>query len=164
MIAKTSMVRFSTVLALCTLAFSAGCSKKAQDDESGMPMGGEGGSIGDSDSGSAMGLQTVYFAYDSYSLESETKSVLQANAQILTDKPSLMIQIEGHCDERGGIQYNIALGEKRANAAKKFLMDEGISADRVATVSYGKERPLDPGHTDESWSKNRRGNFVVTAQ
>ena len=120
--------------------------------------------MGDSDSGQAMGLQTVHFDYDSYSLTNEAKSILDGNVKILQDKTNLRIQIEGHCDERGGIQYNLALGEKRANAVRKFLMDRGISGDRTSTISYGKERPLDAGHTEEAWTKNRRANAVITAR
>jgi peptidoglycan-associated lipoprotein len=120
--------------------------------------------MGDSDSGKAMGLQTVHFGYDAYLLDEEAKSTLKANAQILKDKPSAKIQVEGHCDQRGGIQYNIALGEKRANAVKKFLVDQGIKADRVSTISMGKEKPIDPGSTEDAHAKNRRGNFVVTSR
>ncbi|MBI3556223.1 MAG: peptidoglycan-associated lipoprotein Pal [Deltaproteobacteria bacterium] len=118
--------------------------------------------MADSDSGKAMGLETVHYAYDSSTLDAAAKKTLNANAGIMKDKTNLKIQIEGHTDERGGIQYNIALGERRANAAKAFLVDHGVAADRVTTISYGKEKPVDQGHDDSAWSKNRRANFRVT--
>ncbi len=119
---------------------------------------------GDSDSGKAMGLQTVHFPYDSFALDEESKGVLTSNAEILKGKDTLKVQIEGHCDQRGGIQYNIALGEKRANATKNYLVEMGIAADRVTTISFGKERPLDAGSSEEAYSKNRRANFVITSK
>lgn len=119
---------------------------------------------GDSDSGKAMGLQTIYFPYDAFILDAEAKRILKANADILKDKTSVKIQIEGHCDQRGGIQYNIALGEKRANATMKYLVDLGISGDRISIISFGKERPIDPSTSEEAYAKNRRANFVITSR
>lgn len=165
-----------TLLALClALGFSAamisGCSsaKKAGDEdisESSIPgtTNADVNTQGDSDSGNAMGLQTVHFPYDSFSLDDSGKETLKANAEILKSNASVNIQIEGHCDTRGGTQYNIALGEKRANAAKKFLEEQGIAAGRVATISFGKEKPLVPGDSEEAHAKNRRGNFVITSK
>jgi peptidoglycan-associated lipoprotein len=120
--------------------------------------------LGDSDSGKAMGLKTVHFAYDSFSLTPEAKTDLKNNGAILKDKGDLKIQIEGHCDQRGGIQYNIALGEKRANAVKQSLVEMGISQDRISTISYGNERLIDSGNTEDAHAKNRRANFSVTAK
>ena len=120
--------------------------------------------LGDSDSGKAMGLKTVHFAYVSFSLTPEAKTDLKNNGAILKDKGDLKIQIEGHCDQRGGIQYNIALGEKRANAVKQSLVEMGISQDRISTISYGKERLIDSGNTEDAHAKNRRANFSVTAK
>jgi peptidoglycan-associated lipoprotein len=117
---------------------------------------------GDSDSGTN-GLQTVHFPFDSFVITEEAETKLKFNAEFLKNKASATVQIEGHCDERGGIQYNLALGEKRANAAKRRLTQLGIAADRVRIISYGKERPLDPGHTEAAWAKNRRANFVITS-
>ena len=97
-------------------------------------------------------------------MDGENKGNLDRNSEILSDKKSLKIEIEGHCDERGGIQYNIALGEKRANAVKKYLMDRGIGGSRLATVSYGKERPIDDSANDGAWAKNRRANFVILSR
>jgi len=121
--------------------------------------------MGDSDSGNASGLQSINFPFDSFELSDSARSILQANAQILKDNSGVRIQIEGHCDERGGIQYNIALGEKRANAVKRFMENEhGISGDRITTISYGKERPLVDESSESAWAKNRRANFVITAR
>ncbi|MBI2711538.1 MAG: OmpA family protein [Bdellovibrio sp.] len=118
---------------------------------------------GDSDSGKAMGLETVHFPFDSFTLDSEAQNVLKNNASIMKDKSHLKIQIEGHCDQRGGIQYNIALGEKRANATRKFLTDLGVSHDRMTVISFGKEKLIDTGTSEESYAKNRRSNFVITS-
>ena len=148
-----------------TLAVSA-CSKKPKTDESNLPTAANAdeNTSGDSDNGKAMGLQTIHFAYDNYTLDSEAKSLLQGNAQVLKDKPSMKIQIEGHCDRHGGIQYNVALGEKRANAAKKFLMSQGIKGDRISIISFGKEKPVDSSETEAADAKNRRDNFVITTR
>jgi len=158
--------RILTVILAMAMISLAGCSqKKTAGDESTSSSGAmDANTMGDSDNGKAMGLQTVNFPYDSSSLDATAKGVLKANAAILSGNGGLKVQIEGHCDTRGGIQYNIALGEKRANAAKKYLEDLGVAADRVTTISYGKERPLDPGSSEEAHAKNRRGNFVITAK
>jgi peptidoglycan-associated lipoprotein len=160
--------RLSFLIAFTSILVASGCGGKnttKSDDQNGPnSAAADENTMGDSDSGKASGLQTVHYPYDSFVLDESGKSTLQANGQILKDKPSLKIQIEGHCDQRGGIQYNIALGEKRANSAKKFLEDMGISADRITTVSYGKERPIDPGTTEDAYAKNRRANFVITSR
>ena len=119
---------------------------------------------GDSDSGRAGALQTVFFDYDSSQLTSDARSTLEGNAQYLQSNPGLQIQIEGHCDERGGVEHNLALGEKRARAIKNYLQSMGITSQRLNTVSYGKERPLVFGHDEAAWGRNRRANFVVLAK
>jgi peptidoglycan-associated lipoprotein len=111
-----------------------------------------------------MGLQTVHFPYDSSNLDSEAKNVLRSNAEILKTNSNVKIQIEGHCDARGGIQYNLALGERRAKSVKDYLVDAGVSGNRISTISYGKERLLDPGTSEEANAKNRRANFVITSK
>ncbi len=90
--------------------------------------------------------------------------MLQGNAEVLKKYPSWQVTIEGHCDERGTAEYNLALGERRAVSARTYLVSLGIPADRIKTVSYGKEFPFDPGHDESAWSKNRRAHFVVTAK
>lgn len=161
------MIRYLALVGLAvSLSLQYGCSGKKTDDSMSNPDSSalESGTLGDSDSGKAMGLQTVRFAYDSFALDDSAKNILKENAKVLKDKASVKIQIEGHCDERGSIQYNIALGEKRASSTKKYLVDMGVSADRMTTISFGEERPVDNGHTDESWAKNRRSNFVVVSR
>lgn len=156
----------SIVFLTLVLLIISGCSKKPKDDEPVIPSAPsiEENIMGDSDSGKAMGLQTINFPFDSFVLTEESKSVLKNNADLLNSKTSMKIQIEGHCDPRGGIQYNIALGEKRANAAKKFLEKLGVSPDRITIISYGKERLLDSGTSEDAFSKNRRDNFVITSR
>ena len=101
---------------------------------------------------------------DSVGVDAAGQKVLEANADVLKRYPSWQISIEGHCDERGTAEYNLALGERRALAARNYLVSLGVTADRVKTVSYGKEFPFDPGHTESAWAKNRRAHFVVTAK
>ena len=119
---------------------------------------------GDSDSMSAGGLNTVYFGYNSSTLSSTTRDLLDANATYLQSNPTVDVQVEGHADERGGVQYNLALGEKRARNVKDYLVSMGVAKNRITTISYGKERPVSFGHDGSSWDKNRRGNFVITAK
>ena len=159
------MKNFLMLLMVGTMVVT-GCSKKAvKTDESNTPntANADLNLNGDSDTGKASGLQTIHFAYDSFVIDGQNKATLQANAQILKDKPSLKIQVEGHCDAKGGIQYNLALGEKRANAVKKFLADQGISGERVMIISFGKEKLIDNGDSEEANAKNRRANFVITS-
>jgi len=109
-------------------------------------------------------FQPVFFGLDSYEVDGGGQQALNTNAGILKKYPTWIITIEGHCDERGTAEYNLALGEKRALAAKTYLVSLGVPADRVRTVSYGKEFPFDPGHDEGAWSKNRRAHFVVTSK
>ncbi len=109
-------------------------------------------------------FQPVFFALDSYEVDGTGQQALNGDAAILKKNPGWVITIEGHCDERGTAEYNLALGEKRALAAKTYLVSLGIPADRLRTVSYGKEFPFDPGHDEDAWSKNRRAHFVVTSK
>ena len=109
-------------------------------------------------------FQPVFFALDSSEVDVTGQQALTADAAILKKNPSWVITIEGHCDERGTAEYNLALGEKRALAAKTYLLSLGVPADRLRTVSYGKEFPFDPGHDESAWSKNRRAHFVVTSK
>jgi peptidoglycan-associated lipoprotein len=106
-------------------------------------------------------LESVRFDYDKYNLTDAATEILSKNAAILMDNPSIGVQIEGHCDERGTDEYNLALGEKRAIAARDFLVRYGIAKPRISIISYGEERPLDPGHDEDAWAKNRRAGFVI---
>ena len=106
-------------------------------------------------------LQSIYFDFDKYNLKPEAVKKLDQTADWLSKKPSVKIRIEGHCDERGTNEYNLALGDRRANSAKKYLIDLGIGSDRISTISYGEERPADPGHNEAAWAKNRRDEFKI---
>ncbi len=108
--------------------------------------------------------QDVYFDFDKYDLRTDARTTLDRKASFLNQNSSIRVQVEGHCDERGTNEYNMALGERRANAAKQYLTTAGISAGRLSTISYGEERPLDPSHTEAAWARNRRAHFVVTGQ
>lgn len=109
-------------------------------------------------------FQPAFFVYDSAELSAEARSILDGNASILQKYPTWAITIEGHCDERGTAEYNLALGERRAVAAQAYLVSLGISAPRIRTVSYGKEFPFDPGHDEAAWARNRRAHIVITGK
>ena len=109
-------------------------------------------------------FQPVFFALDSSEVDGPGQQVLNTNAEILKKYPTWVITIEGHADERGTAEYNLALGERRALAARNYLVSLGIPADRLRTVSYGKEFPFDPGHNEAAWAQNRRAQFVVTSK
>jgi len=108
-------------------------------------------------------LQPVFFTVDSADLDEMGRATASANAEVLKKNPKWVVTIEGHCDERGTAEYNLALGERRAVAVKTFLVSLGISPERVRTISYGKEFPFDPARTEEAFAKNRRGHFVITS-
>jgi peptidoglycan-associated lipoprotein len=109
-------------------------------------------------------LQPVFFALDSSDVSDAGRTTLQANAAVLKKYPTWVITIEGHCDERGTAEYNLALGERRAVAARTYLVSLGLDANRLRTVSYGNEFPFDPAHQESAWSRNRRAHFVITAK
>ena len=109
-------------------------------------------------------LKDIHFNFDKYDIRPGDAAILKENAALLKKFPNVKIQIEGHCDERGTVEYNLALGERRANKTKDYLVSLGISTDRISTISYGKERPLDPGHNEEAWAKNRRAHTIITAK
>ena len=109
-------------------------------------------------------LKPVYFELDSSDLSPASQKALDENAALLKRYASWAVTVEGHCDERGTAEYNLALGERRAIAARAYLVSLGISADRLRTVSYGKEFPFDPGHDESAYAKNRRAHFVITAK
>lgn len=115
---------------------------------------------GDTDM-SPISLSDAFFDFDQYNLTAESKGTLEANAREMKRVSSASITIEGHCDERGTKAYNLALGEKRAGAAKDYLVSLGVTASRISTISYGKERPFDTGHSESAWAKNRRAHFVT---
>ncbi len=167
--------------------FSAGCSKKIVSTEpEGGDMTGEytaqqpettGGtvdesSISESDTAEAQAAREkaakemfvdtdIYFKFDSAILASSAQNILKLKGEWMLRHPGVAIIIEGHCDERGTSEYNIALGDRRAESARQFMIDLGIAAERLTTISYGEERPLDPGHNETAWRKNRRVHFTL---
>lgn len=160
-------------IALCAVAVAlllAGCPAKKKPglggEAEGMGQGGLGGGsldrfkqgVGPSEGGP---LQDVHFDYDRYDLRSEDRATLQANGKWLKDNANAKVEIEGHCDDRGTVEYNLALGAKRAKAVKDYLVALGISADRLSTISYGEELPLCREEQEGCWSRNRRVHSVV---
>ncbi|MBD3729504.1 MAG: peptidoglycan-associated lipoprotein Pal [Sphingomonadales bacterium] len=107
------------------------------------------------------GQNIIYFDTDRYNIDSQDAAALQVQAQYLMQYPGVMVTVEGHCDERGTRDYNLALGERRANAAKNYLVSLGVPANRISTVSYGKERPVALGSSEDAWAQNRRAVTVV---
>lgn len=175
----------SLMLMLCMFAaFGAGCAKKTADS---MPAGATKVEISDKDTDwqkpapapESRSLtedeiraqqreqaqrelgNMIFFAFDSFELTPESRNVLTSKAETLKKYSLFNIVIEGHCDERGTSEYNLALGERRAKASQQFLNQLGITNERMTIVSYGKERPLDPGHNEDAWSKNRRDEFKI---
>lgn len=158
---------------LVALALVVGCNKKKSDVDTtpnaaqtdtaveSTPMSFD---ASGSDSGKIAGLETIHFEYDKSNISSGAKKTLQGNADWIKKNTKYKVQIEGHCDNRGTIEYNLALGERRANAVKAYLVSLGVSADRLSTISYGKERPIATGDSEADYVKNRRANFVPVQQ
>jgi peptidoglycan-associated lipoprotein len=110
---------------------------------------------------SASDLADAFFDFDSFALRDDAKAALDRDAKLLRDNRDVNVTIEGHCDERGTVEYNLALGEKRANTARDYLVNAGVPTGRIQTVSYGKERPFAEGHDESSWAQNRRAHLVL---
>ena len=106
-------------------------------------------------------LETVYFEFDRSGLTEQARAALDRNAEFLVANPAINVRIEGHCDERGTIEYNLALGDRRASSAKDYLVLRGAAAERLEVVSFGEERPADPGQNEAAWARNRRAEFHV---
>jgi len=156
-------------------AFAAGCAKKAveapptpppappvvQAEPTPAPAPVETPAPAPTPKVTASDFTDAFFDYDSYALGAEAKAALDKAAKILRDNPDVGLTIEGHCDERGTVEYNQALGEKRANAARDYLTNAGVPAARLQTVSYGKERPFAEGHDESAWAQNRRAHLAL---
>jgi peptidoglycan-associated lipoprotein len=163
--------RLASALIVGAVIFSVACSNKKKEDDNAIKTGDTAAdtSIGakdmkfdpvGSDSGNIKGLNTIHFAYDDASIASDARKTLAANAEWIKNNPDTTVQIEGHTDERGSVEYNLALGERRAKAVKTYLAKLGIDGKRLTTISYGKEKPLDSSNTEAGMAKNRRANFV----
>jgi peptidoglycan-associated lipoprotein len=157
-------------LITATLGLSLACSsKKKADDGSKNGDVSADSSIGakdmkfdpmGSDSGNIKGLSTIRFGYDDATISSEARKILANNAEWIKSNTDATVQVEGHCDERGSVEYNLALGERRAKAVKNYLVNLGIPSGRLTIISYGKEKPIDTSNTEAGMAKNRRANFV----
>jgi peptidoglycan-associated lipoprotein len=172
-------MRLLLVLALVMcVAVMVGCGgKKARPPEDLDQMGEQGGTTpGEGDEAGAtdepvtpiepgdadkIKLGKIHFDYDKYNLDNDAINTLAENAAVLMDNPSVKIRIEGHCDSRGTEDYNLALGEKRALAARDYLVNFGIAQSRISVISYGEERPIDPNENEKAWAKNRRAEFDI---
>jgi peptidoglycan-associated lipoprotein len=166
------MARLTTTILLGTaLLATAACSKKRPEVLPPAPGGEVGSGTGQSGDGFAPGSRgdfersvtsnTINFALDSYDIDARARSILDTQAQWLARYPNVPISLEGHADERGTREYNLALGDRRANAAKNYLAGRGINPARISTISYGKERPIALGSDDASWAQNRRAVTIV---
>jgi len=164
-------LKAGTLLVAVSLALS-GCAKKAPAElppppaptttsEGPAPMQGPAPGSQADFAAQMMGRDTIYFDTDKYNVDAEDQAALAQQAQWLAKYPSKRATIEGHCDERGTRDYNLALGERRANAAKNYLVSLGVDASRLSTISYGKERPVALGSDEASWAKNRRAVTVT---
>lgn len=166
-------LRGAVVLGLVVALVGFGCSAKKKGAATGPGGVGEEGLPGAGSlqryqhgltPGAGGPLNDIHFAFDSYDLDDQARSVLQQNGNWLKDHAQAKVEIEGHCDERGTVEYNLALGAKRARAAKDYLVTLGVSTDRLTTISYGEELPLCHEHNEECWQKNRRAHFVVLGE
>ncbi|MDB5737378.1 MAG: Peptidoglycan-associated lipoprotein [Sphingomonas bacterium] len=168
--------RSATILGMAAMIAVAGCAKKKPAElpppppSTSAPVDNSGatGNVGNgivpgsrADFLQQAGTDTVHFATDSHDVDQEAQGILSAQAKWLVSHGNVRVTLEGHCDERGTREYNLALGDRRANAAKNFLVSAGVSADRINTISYGKERPVAMGSDEASWAQNRRAVTVV---
>jgi len=112
----------------------------------------------------ALELTTIHFDYDKYNLRPDAMDILSQNAMSLQEHAGTVIKIEGHCDERGSDAYNMALGEKRAAAARDYLVNYGMAKDKISIISYGEARPVERGHDENTWAKNRRADFIIISE
>ena len=160
-----SLSRVAGVLALGVLIGLLGCSSTPEDaDATGADTGSEFRDLPPDDSSGMqsrlLDLQTIYFDFNSSDIRADARPVLSANADAINQKTSGVVTIEGHCDERGSTEYNLALGERRANAVRNYLVDLGVPSSRLRTVSFGEDRPAVQGHDESAWRYNRRSDFV----
>ena len=164
--------RLAAIALLAGAGAMAGCSKKAPEDLPPPPVTTDTATTTPTTQGAQPGTHAhfvetvngqnvIYFDTDRYNIDSSDAAALQTQAQYLMQYPAVRVTVEGHCDERGTREYNLALGERRANAAKNYLVGLGIDASRITTVSYGKERPVATGSNENAWAQNRRAVTVV---
>ena len=172
----TPRLLLTALLAVSVALFAAGCAKKAKEapptpptppptSQSTNPAPSTSSTpSSESSTGSEIGsgvFTDAFFDFDSYSLRADAKLALDKDAKYLRENKDVKVTVEGHCDERGTVEYNQALGEKRANAARDYLVAAGVTSARLQVVSYGKERPFAEGHDESAWSQNRRARLVL---
>jgi peptidoglycan-associated lipoprotein len=150
------------LLTVGTWLTTSSCSDDPKPEEPVTPSADGSEAMPPSSPGDGYSANTIYFAFDDYSLNAEARGELDRLAARLQGNPKAVVQIEGHCDERGSTEYNLALGERRAQSAKNYLVSQNIDSSRVTTISYGEEKPVASGHDESAWSKNRRGELNVT--
>lgn len=158
---------FSVAAVVVAVGFAAvGCTDDKKKTSEAVSVGGSGEPSSPTETKTVGGVTIgpVYFSFDDYTVNASSQSQLTAMAGQLKTNPSTVLQVEGHCDERGSIEYNLALGERRAQAVKSFLTNLGVEGARLSTISFGEERPANDGHTEDSWQRNRRAEFNVTKQ
>ncbi len=176
---KKLWVSLALAFVIPGLLFTASCAKKAvvdvepepeaavEEDDSAATAAAEKAAAEEAARKAAMDArelflyEDIYFEFDKSDLSAESQEILRGKAEYLKDNPDVLVIIEGHCDERGTNEYNLALGDRRASSAKAFLVNLGIAGSRLTSVSYGEERPADPGHDEEAWAKNRRDHFTI---
>jgi peptidoglycan-associated lipoprotein len=159
---KQSFMTLVTMLVLSSLLVFQGCAKKQVKKGKGTIEEGEAQTAEPVEIGYAGGLKRIHFEYDQHSLTADTRDALRENAEWLKKYKNVKAQIAGHCDSRGTQEYNLALGQKRADSVRRYLVDLGVERNRLATISYGEEQPLSPSETEAAWSQNRRAEFVIT--
>ena len=166
---KRLWVNVAVVFVFVGLLFTVSCAKKAMMTGAAAPevmekVEAAPAPSGDSAAKAALNeflYEDIYFAFDRSDLSMAAQAVLKKKATYLQANPDISVFIEGHCDERGTPEYNMALGDRRAESSKSFLVDMGIAPQRMTTISYGEERPVDAGQNEEAWAKNRRAHFVI---
>jgi peptidoglycan-associated lipoprotein len=165
------------LVAAALMVVVVGCGKKpaVEEPSTGMTGPGPGDNMGNDTTGleqppevtktpvEELDFQTIYFDFDKSNLRSDAKQGLQHNYELMKENPDVSVRIEGNCDERGTVEYNLALGERRARSAMEYLVNLGIAPGRLSVISYGKERPAVMGHNEAAWAKNRRDEFKVTS-
>ncbi len=153
-------------LVYATLAIIAAVSSCADDKKKEEPVAAQSGAqtpdTPPTPAAAELKVEPIYFGFDDYTLTSDAQAKLTAMAEGLKANKNAVVQIEGHCDERGTVEYNLALGERRAQSVKSFLAQLGVEGARLSTISFGEEKPVAQGHAEDAWSKNRRAEFIVT--
>lgn len=155
------------IFLVLALAVVTSCSSTSKKNADGVDDAADATTLelnGTSDDNTAGPLQTVFFDFNSARLTDAAKATLEENAMWLKATDEVTIQVEGHTDERGGHQYNLALGERRAKVVLDYLVALGVSESRITMISYGKEKPVSFGHDEDSWGRNRRANFVISSK